>query len=161
PGSSPSDHSSARPGVGLTLRRCGSAVAGAVRPGSGLLWLGSSCCGTTIGLPSEKERNWCGLRWLGWAAEVGGWDRRLLRSRAPLPVAGKNGETRLRAGIRACRRGASALTARLVVLQRAERRMVLAARLQPVINVETLHPVEIKHAYEVFSFRRMQSFHDK
>jgi len=27
------------------------------------------------------------------------------------------------------------------------------------VIVETLHPVEIKHAYEVFSFRRMQSFH--
>jgi hypothetical protein len=39
--------------------------------------------------------------------------------------------------------------------------MVLAAHLQPVINVETLHPVEIKHAYEVLSFRQMQSFHDK
>jgi hypothetical protein len=39
--------------------------------------------------------------------------------------------------------------------------MVLAARLQSVINVETLHPVEIKHVYEVFSFRQMQSFHDK
>jgi hypothetical protein len=26
-------------------------------------------------------------------------------------------------------------------------------------NVETLHPVEIKHAYIVFSFHRMQSFH--
>ena len=26
-------------------------------------------------------------------------------------------------------------------------------------NVETLHPVETPHAYSVFYFRRMQSFH--
>jgi len=39
--------------------------------------------------------------------------------------------------------------------------MVLAADSRAAINVETLHPVEIKHAYEVFYFRLMQSFHDK
>jgi hypothetical protein len=34
----------------------------------------------------------------------------------------------------------------MVVLKRVSRRMVLAAYLKPVINVETPHPVEIKHA---------------
>jgi len=31
--------------------------------------------------------------------------------------------------------------------------MVPTAQPTPAINVETLHPVEIKHAQEVFSFR--------
>jgi hypothetical protein len=42
-----------------------------------------------------------------------------------------------------------------LVLRRAARGMVLAANSSAVINVETLHPVEIKHAYKVFSFRLM------
>ena len=83
------------------------------------------------------------------------------RSPAPLQVVEEARETLLRAGIRTRRRGDSALTVRPVILQRASRRMVLAAHLQPLINVETLYRSEIKHAYEVFSFRRMQSFHDK
>jgi hypothetical protein len=46
---------------------------------------------------------------------------------APLQAVGKNSETLLHTGVRACRRGASALTARPVVPERISRQMVLAA----------------------------------